>query len=307
MSDPSLSAVLVNTRATVAAAQEAFAAWALSAVQAAGVPDATVVIGGGGPTTGVVVRLSPLRIGTPGRSLDGGGTPLISPPEGGRDAPRGMPPIWGELARSVQGLVDELMPRLDPRTQRPALPPRIEELAAPLRDWYAAAPSLWRAELEPGVLRARPPTLSWASGTTLRVDYLLNLTAPGPEVIPLMSVLAASLIKESGVDVPSEPLPIDGPLVSFLTALGAAAPGEAAQRLAEQLTQALGPQTQRAALGFASDLSPNEIARVMQQYGATAFPYLTPALQISAGPQLHFTPAAFPNMGSRPRRPGDPA
>ena len=79
MIDPSLSAVLVNTRATVAAAQEAFAAWALSAVRAAGVPDARVVIGGGGPSEGVVVRLSPLRIGTPGRSLDGGGTPLITP------------------------------------------------------------------------------------------------------------------------------------------------------------------------------------------------------------------------------------
>lgn len=295
-------AVMTATRAALSVAQRRLGEWAVEALRSAGVPVLGLSIGAA-PATGTWVLLLPLRIGTPGRSLDGGGTPLLSPPESNRDGPRHMPPAWADLARLIQAAVDPLIPRLDTRTQRPVAAPPAADLPRPLADWYRAAPPGWCGDAP--LHRVRPPTLSWSAGTTLRVDYLLAVQAPPEELVPCMGVLSTALIHAGGIEIDGTPVSLDGPLAEFVEALAASALEPEAAALRATLDAALAPPPLRVALGFASDLSTPEIARVMNHFGAAAFPYLTPAIQLLAGPELHFAPSGQPNLRSRAHKRGE--
>ncbi|MFH1467670.1 MAG: hypothetical protein ABIO70_25010 [Pseudomonadota bacterium] len=289
---------------------DALVSWARDALRQADLE--TVEVYGQFPPEGTVARhvvLFPYWVG-PAPKLVETGRPvsLISPSRSQAEGQSPfIPAVWREFAQALQPLLERWFSALisGPHPRAP-VPPRLDDLPAPLAAWYRAQAEakdggVWLGEVD-GEVVARPPALGWTPGVVITVRYLAVASDPGrgtseqtsvhaPLSLPALTVLAAGLHANPQLRAPVKAPPLPGALRAFIDAAIASLQGQEQERFEALCTPLWSDERMPFELSPIHDLSNQEFALLMQALQRPLQAALNFQTKLVLGARVEFEPS----------------
>ena len=222
---------------------------------------------------------------------------------------RSIPEVWRLTGKLAARCVREKFPVLTsgPRKNQPHPAPPIDKLPGPMRDWYEARgpDSTWVNNIA-GNLFTRLPSLSWTTGVTLRLQYLVVVGAgargtvdrQAPIAIQTLSVLAAGMQFQRTLQVKVPPLPYDPLLPSFARAIAETVDDSEAERLLELLEFIDKKANMSVTLIPGASLTNADFTGLMQALQRPLQPTLHLGVQMNLGGAPLFTVGITPDIQS---------
>jgi hypothetical protein len=148
-------------------------------------------------------------------------------------SPGSIPNVWLLIGQAITRCVVEQFPRIKrgPMAGRPFPAPPLELLPDPLRAWYegqgdSGGENSWLTDLG-GTKHARLPSLAWASGTTLKVHYLVVVgegargiaEKSSPLAIQALSVISAGAQMQRTLNIRVPGIPFDPVIADYAMAV----------------------------------------------------------------------------------------
>ncbi|MEC7986995.1 MAG: hypothetical protein VX278_17635 [Myxococcota bacterium] len=215
-----------------------------------------------------------------------------------------IPPAWLTIGKSLTQCIQEQFPKMEkgPFRGRPHPAPSIKKLPRPLGHWYRSQADTgkensWLTEIQ-GLKFARLPSLTWVSGVSLKMQYLIVVgegargtsDRKAPVAIQALSVLNAGAQLQRILDVRIPAMPFDPLIPSYLEAVAQCLEEEDAEALQKSI-QSLGKKSiMGVTLLPGSNLSNSDFTGLMQALQRPLQPTLNLSVQLQLGGGPRFEP-----------------